>query len=135
MKVFIVVLVTYFLVVVIKLIGFLISSKKKTFKSIFRNSFGNGNFPSSHNAIMSALTTSIFFETGVSWGFSLSFWLMLIIMSDSFNTRGAISKNSITLNKLTKSKIHDERVGHSWIEIFAGLVLGLIISCISYLIF
>lgn len=134
MNLFYVPLIAYITVAFIKFLRTILNYSDNKGKLI-RKSFGNGGFPSSHNAIFFSIATVALLKTGLSITSTIALWLALTIASDSYNTRGAISKNSIGLNKLTHSKNHDEHVGHSWLEIISGAILGIIIAFVCYYLF
>lgn len=103
----------------------------------FRWFVGTGGMPSSHSSVVSA-TAAV---TGYYYGFtSIMFAIVLvfalIIMSDAAGLRRATGKQATVLNKMiediyehgavTEGRLK-ELLGHTPIEVFAGLALGVLI--------
>ena len=157
---FIIVLVSYLLTITIKLIMAIIKRKKKNEKekprlknndtkpttTLTREVLGNGGFPSAHMTIVSSLTTIAYLTTGPSLLTTALFFIGAIIASDAINTRGAISNNGKAINRLRKIikpecyqtiknkeiiiEKQDERVGHTWVEVVGGIIVGTITTII-----
>jgi uncharacterized protein len=94
-----------------------------------------GGMPSSHSAAVSALTTSIAIREGVSSSiFVLSLLFAVVTMYDAAGVRRAASIQAHILNQMieelfqghpiSENKLR-ELIGHTPIEVFAGLVLGI----------
>jgi len=108
----------------------------------FRWFVGTGGMPSSHAAGVSALSTSI----GVSYGFDSALFaatlvFSLIVLFDAQGVRYAAGKQAEVLNKMLddiywKKRLDDkglkEFLGHTPVEVFAGIALGIIISLLLY---
>ena len=108
----------------------------------FRWFVGTGGMPSSHAAGVSALSTSI----GVAYGFDSALFAVtlvftLIILFDSQGVRFSTGKMAGVLNKMLddiywKKRLDDrqlkEFLGHTPIEVFAGIALGIIVSLLLY---
>lgn len=108
----------------------------------FRWFVGTGGMPSSHAALVSSLTTSI----GVSYGFDSALFAVtlvfsLIVLFDAQGVRYAAGKQAEVLNKMLddiywKKRLDDkglkEFLGHTPVEVFAGIALGIIISLLLY---
>lgn len=108
----------------------------------------SGGFPSSHSSSMVALVTSIGFVHGLdSTYFAIAGVVALLIMYDAANVRYYAGKNIETTRQiikdielLTQTKLSDpvyfEKfkivLGHKWVEIFGGMVLGVLVSTILY---
>lgn len=104
-----------------------------------------GGMPSSHSATVTSLTASIYLYEGVGLYFAISFTLALIVIHDAMGIRLEASKHAMMLNTINeklgletdhinKGKALKEPLGHFPIEVFAGFVLGLVISIIGYYI-
>jgi len=108
----------------------------------FRWFVGTGGMPSSHAAGVSALATSV----GVTYGFDSALFAVvltftLIVLFDAQGVRRAAGRQAEILNKMLddiywKKKL-DERelkefIGHTPVEVFAGMFLGIIISLLFY---
>ena len=86
---------------------------------------GYGGLPSTHTTIIS----SVVFLNGFSEGFftpqfSLGLGVMMLFIMDAHNMRRKIGDHAKVLNQLQKEIILRERMGHTWIEIICGLILG-----------
>lgn len=98
----------------------------------------SGGMPSSHTAFVIAATTMIGKEEGVESSiFALAVVLSIVVMYDAMNVRRAVGHMGQTLNqiinKINKAgKLDVENVkeilGHSPLQVFAGLVLGLVVG-------
>jgi len=108
----------------------------------FRWFVGTGGMPSSHAAGVSALSTSI----GVSYGFDSALFAVtlvftLIVLFDSQGVRFSTGKMAGVLNKMLddiywKKRLDDKQLkeflGHTPIEVFAGIAIGIIVSLLLY---
>lgn len=113
--------------------------------------FSSGGFPSSHSAMVSALTLIIGLEEGLDSNvFAIAFIVMLIIIYDAANVRYYAGKNiQITqqliqdIQELTQTRLSDpiysskikQVLGHRWIEVFGGIAHGLIVGGLIYYLF
>ncbi len=98
----------------------------------------SGGMPSSHTAFVIAATTMIGKAEGVESSiFALAVVLSIVVMYDAMNVRRAVGHMGQTLNqminKINKAgKLDVENVkeilGHSPLQVFAGLVLGLVVG-------
>ncbi|MDD5173833.1 MAG: divergent PAP2 family protein [Candidatus Omnitrophota bacterium] len=108
----------------------------------FRWFVGTGGMPSSHAAGVSALSTSI----GVAYGFDSALFAVtlvftLVILFDSQGVRFSAGKMAGILNKMLddiywKKRLDDKQLkeflGHTPIEVFAGIALGIVVSLLLY---
>ena len=108
----------------------------------FRWFVGTGGMPSSHAAGVSALSTSI----GVAYGFDSALFAVtlvftLIVLFDSQGVRFSTGKMAGVLNKMLddiywKKRLDDKQLkeflGHTPIEVFAGIALGILVSLLLY---
>ena len=90
---------------------------------------GYGGLPSTHTTIISS---AVFFY-GFSEGFftptfTLGLSVMLLFIMDAHNLRIKIGKHAEILNKLQNETVLRERMGHTYLEIFCGLILGALIG-------
>ncbi|SES62795.1 hypothetical protein SAMN03080614_100187 [Anaerobranca gottschalkii DSM 13577] len=100
---------------------------------------GAGGMPSSHSALVMALTTTLALDFG--WDSPLtaiSFIFALVVMYDAAGVRRAAGKQAKILNIIISelqqgNKIIDEKeklkelLGHTPIEVVAGALLGIIV--------
>lgn len=102
--------------------------------------FEYGHMPSSHTAMMTALTSSVAFLEGFrSPAFAVSAVMTVLIVSDAMRLRMYIGSYGKTLNNLIDQLSLDdepsisklkERVGHRPMEILWGAILGIFTSLI-----
>ena len=108
----------------------------------FRWFVGTGGMPSAHAAGVSALATSI----GVTYGldsalFAITLIFACIVMFDAQGVRLAAGRQAEILNKMLddiywKKKLDEdelkELIGHTQVEVFAGMGLGTMVSLLFY---
>ena len=118
-------------------IAWIISGSLKFFINAFRqksfskakNLIGYGGLPSTHSTIISS---AIFF-LGFSEGFftpifTLGLSIAMLFLMDAFTLRRKVGEHAKILNQLQDKKILRERMGHSGLEIFCGVILGAILG-------
>ena len=95
---------------------------------------GYGGFPSNHSAIVSSMVALIALKEGInSAPFGVAVTLAFIVILDASSLRRQVGKHATDINKLnfssgTNSVVLRERMGHSRMEIFAGMVVGLMVG-------
>lgn len=90
---------------------------------------GYGGFPSTHTTIMSSVVFFAGFIEGFATPlFSVGMGGLLVLIIDAHGLRRKIGEQASVLNSLQDAKVLRERMGHSWLEIFGGLVLGIILA-------
>jgi len=109
----------------------------------FRLFIGSGGMPSAHAAGAACLSTSIGMECGFnSVYFALAFAFAIVVMFDAQGVRRSTGKQASILNKIMddiywKGKIQElrlrELIGHTPIEVIMGVLLGIVISLVSYM--
>ena len=113
--------------------------------------FASGRMPSSHSALVSSLCLSVgLVEKFSSTLFAVTLAFSLIICFDAANVRYYAGQNiSLTrkliddLTALGQLKVNDpiyqkklkDVLGHTYLEVLAGIILGLLVSYIYYLSF
>lgn len=124
----------------IKVVTYLCTHKKINFK-IFTTT---GGMPSSHTAGVIALSTSVALVEGFnSMLFAVSIGFSLVIMQDAAGLRRAAGKTAATLNRLVDEFVQKnqevkpyavlkELLGHTPLEVFCGMVLGIVISFVVH---
>lgn len=95
-----------------------------------------GGMPSSHAAVVSSLTYVMGHYEGLqSPSFALALILALLILRDATGIRWQLGNNSKIINRLIKELPDDreytfpilhERFGHRNIEVFFGIIVGLL---------
>ncbi len=111
--------------------------------------FGAGGMPSSHSATVCALATA----TGITYGgtgfeFPMACFFAFIVMYDAMGVRRETGEQAKVLNEIMEQwrdmgKIlqsmdpmdqFKEFVGHTPMQVAAGMVLGILIACIVCLV-
>ena len=97
--------------------------------------FQTGGMPSSHSALISALSAGIGWELGFdNPAFALSVGISLIVMYDASGIRRSAGMQAIEINKISreldKSKeiFLKESLGHTKLEVVVGSLLGPLIT-------
>ena len=126
---------------ILKAILTLLKRKKFQAKEIaFIMLWKTGGMPSSHSALVAALTSSIAIVEGFDSLFILSLFLGLIVIRDALGVRRSAGLQSRAINVLGKQVserfgIHFTPVkeihGHKWQEVAVGMVLGLFVSFLT----
>ncbi len=119
-----------------KLIYDLVTTKKFNFKRILQS----GGMPSSHSAVVIALTTMIGKAEGITSPlFGVSIIFSFVVMYDAAGVRRAAGKQAKLLNKLIEtpglsgvqvSEKLVEVLGHTPFQVFVGAIIGIIVGCI-----
>ena len=114
------------------------------------NIIGSGGFPSSHSSFVSTLSVLI----GLKYGFKSDLFAIVLILSlivtyDASGVRRAVGEQANVLNRLInhlniKNIERDpeilkedlkELIGHTPIEVFAGVLLGVLVALSSHYLF
>lgn len=98
-----------------------------------------GGMPSSHSAMVVALSTSVFMTEGItSLAFAISLTFSLIIMHDAMGIRRAAGKQAEVINEWSRilAQLHADgeftpenlktMLGHSFVQVLGGIVVGLV---------
>ena len=107
---------------------FLINSTKA--KQLAFGLIGFGGLPSNHSTIVSSMAALIACKEGIGHpAFGVALTLAFIVMLDANSLRRQVGKQALAINRLAaSSKAHEplrERVGHTRIEIAAGILVGI----------
>lgn len=107
--------------------------------------FEAGGMPSAHSASVTALTLGIALTQGFGTPmFTISLVFALIVMYDATGVRRAAGKQAFIVNKIvddiySNGKMHIEKLkeilGHDPIEVFAGALLAIIVTLITYYVY
>ena len=95
---------------------------------------GYGGLPSNHSAIVSSMTTVIALREGVGHpAFGVALTLAFIVVLDASSLRRQIGKQAQMINRLadlsdSKSKLLRERIGHTPVEVLAGITTGCLVG-------
>ncbi len=98
---------------------------------------GYGGLPSNHSAIVSSIAALIVFKEGINHpAFGVALGLAFIVMLDASSLRRKVGQHAAAINKLHKNnsehQLLRERLGHSLVEIVAGMTTGIVTA---YLVF
>ncbi|PIN69720.1 hypothetical protein COV93_04285 [Candidatus Woesearchaeota archaeon CG11_big_fil_rev_8_21_14_0_20_43_8] len=123
-----------------KIIIDLIEGKRLSSDVIYRT----GGMPSSHSAFVTAMTMSVLLTEGLSNLFFISLGFSIIVAVDAFGVRNQVGTQAKLINILIKEikfnlrkhnmKFLGELVGHSGLQVFFGMVTGVISSLIVHFI-
>lgn len=99
---------------------------------------GYGGLPSNHSAIVSSMATLIALKEGINTpSFGVAIALAFIVILDASSLRKQIGKHAEAINQLNSLSTNTplllrERMGHTRIEILAGVIAG---SAVAYLVY
>lgn len=137
-KIFIITISTWLIAQFIKVIIGITNEKRFNFKWFV----GTGGMPSSHCAGVAALATSVGMRFGYDSGiFAVAFIFTIITMFDAQGVRRSTGRQAEILNKMAedlyfKKPIKEDRlrefIGHTPIQVFAGVVLGIVCAYFLY---
>ncbi|PIN87126.1 hypothetical protein COV19_01370 [Candidatus Woesearchaeota archaeon CG10_big_fil_rev_8_21_14_0_10_44_13] len=97
-----------------------------------------GGMPSSHTAVVVALTASIYYQEGVSALAIAAGTFAVIVVHDALTLRRAVGFQSEAINKIIKKMRVDykrklrELLGHNFTEVLIGGLLGYIVAYAVY---
>ncbi len=124
---------------VIKFIIESLKSKKLEFKRLFS---GSGGMPSSHTALAASILTIISLEEGITPSFGIALVVFLIVSYDAANVRLETGRQAKTLNALVETIFNEgkydklkEELGHKPKEVFFGIILGILVASLYYILF
>lgn len=101
---------------------------------------GYGGLPSNHSAIVSSMAALIAFKEGIaSAAFGVAITFAFIVMLDANSLRRQVGKHAVAINRLSASfGMHEplrERMGHTRVEIAAGVLVGVGVAAGVHAIF
>lgn len=110
--------------------------------------FDPGGMPSSHTASVAALTTGVLIYEGINTTlFAVVFVFASIVIYDATGVRQTAGKQGALLNRIIPELMHGklvkqfdyqmfrELMGHNWLEVTIGAILGIITSVIWAAVF
>ncbi len=118
----------------LKVLIFVLKHKQKFH---FNDLIVTGGMPSTHSAMVGSLITIILLNQGFSPLFFVVFTFSLIILRDAMGVRRSVGEEGKIIEKLIRhekmktSKFH-YALGHTPIEVIAGLTIGLVCAIFSY---
>ena len=101
---------------------------------------GYGGMPSNHSAIVSSMVSLIGFDVGIdSPSFGIAITLAFIVILDASSLRKRIEKQAVCINHINEILRNDQpilrqRIGHTKIEIFFGIVIGSMVGFLTSII-
>jgi acid phosphatase family membrane protein YuiD len=130
---------SWFFAQLVKALMVLLRAHKKSGREIFETIvWRTGGMPSSHAALVSAMTASVGIREGIHSNlFVVSFFFALIVMRDSMGVRRATGLQARSLNVLGKNMADrlnldyhpvKEVHGHAPLEVVIGSLLGIFIA-------
>lgn len=112
---------------------FLISSIKT--KKLAFGLIGYGGLPSNHSAIVSSMVALIALKEGLQHpALGVAVTLAFVVVLDASSLRKQVGKQAEIINRLGAAADREqpalrERMGHTPIEILAGIITGLCVAC------
>ena len=96
---------------------------------------GYGGLPSNHSAIVSSMAALIAFKEGIQHpAFGVAIALAFIVLLDANSLRRQIGKQAQAINQLARegntaqASPLRERIGHTKLELAAGIVVGVLVA-------
>jgi uncharacterized protein len=99
-----------------------------------------GGMPSAHSASVCGLATKIGIDNGFHTAiFALALWFAMIVMFDAQSVRRAAGEQAAILNQIVEEVMKEhhlsqtklkELLGHTRIEVFAGMLVGIVVGCL-----
>ena len=94
--------------------------------------FRPGGLPSSHSAFVTSLLMVVWRKLGVtSPDFAIAFVFASIVWYDAIAVRRELGLQASILNRLQNWKHLTERLGHSFVEVVAGIAFGAAVTMIG----
>lgn len=94
--------------------------------------FHSGGMPSSHSAFVTSLLILVGRKLGVeSAEFSIAFVFASVVWYDAMGARRALGQQAQVLNRLQHWRHLKERLGHSFMEVLAGVVFGAAVTILG----
>lgn len=104
--------------------------------------FDNGGMPSSHTALATTLVAGVWHYAGTeSTLFSVTLIFCMYFVFEAAGLRQEVGNQAKVLNDLVEEMRHThhvnrdalkELVGHTWGEVFGGVVVGLLVAWLVY---
>jgi acid phosphatase family membrane protein YuiD len=108
----------------------------------FLRFFDNGGMPSSHTALVTTLTIGVARYEGISSTlFAITCLFSLYFVFEAAGLRQEVGKQARLLNELADElrqthhldrKRLKELVGHTWNEVFAGFLFGILVAAVAF---
>ena len=112
----------------------------------FERLVGSGGFPSSHTSFVISTTAALYFKNnGITDIFVVALVFSIVVMYDASGVRLEAGRQAQILNQIvdyftkknipvviTRKEALKELLGHTPIEVFGGLILGILVACIQF---
>ena len=112
----------------------------------FERLVGSGGFPSSHTSFVISTTAALYFKNnGITDIFVVALVFSIVVMYDASVVRLEAGRQAQILNQIvdyftkknipvaiTRKEALKELLGHTPIEVFGGLILGILVACIQF---
>jgi len=112
--------------------AFYFAGKKRKFSLWW--SIEYGGMPSSHAATVAALVYSVFMYEGIGTLFAVSLVFSVFIIRDALGLRRLLGRHAEELNRIYNKKLLKEDVGHTVAQTIAGLVIGVMVSAVVFVV-
>ena len=135
-KCLIIPLCVWFFIQIFKFLTDFVVNKKINLKRLM----GAGGMPSSHSAVVCALSSSVGkiygFDSGI---FAISIIMAFVVMYDAAGVRRAAVKQASILNKIIETpglstiQVQEKLVevlGHTPVQVFVGAIIGFVVGAI-----
>lgn len=109
-----------------------------TAKRLAFDLIGYGGMPSNHSAIVSSAAAIIAFKEGLQHpALVVALALGFIVILDASSLRQKVAEHAKAINQMTDDSAQKlrERVGHTKLEIFAGVLTGIMSAYVVHIIF
>jgi len=124
---------------ILKTLIFILSGRRGKARELIEITFWRtGGMPSSHAALVSAMTTSVAFIEGIASNlFVISFWFMMVVIRDALGVRRSAGVQARALNNLGRQLADKNNIifnpvkeiqGHTPLEVAVGALLGIFIA-------
>jgi len=129
---------SWFIAQVLKTIIYAVENKKLDLNRLF----GDGGMPSGHSATVTSLAIFCGLHFGFgSFQFAISAILAIIVCHDAMGVRLETGKQALVINEiveiLSSKELPEEKlkelVGHSPIQVLAGVLLGIVNAVVMFL--
>ena len=137
-KIFLIAFISWAIAQILKIIIHFVKFKKWNLNLIF----SAGGMPSSHTSFMIATTTAIGLKEGFQSSiFALSLIVSFVVMYDATGVRKEAGNQAKVLNQIMNLFENDkidfdkklkELLGHTPVEVFGGLILGILVGYFGY---
>lgn len=99
-----------------------------------------GGMPSAHSALVASIILSVFLEEGPAPLFFVTLIFGMIVMYDAMTLRREVGAHRALLDRLhlriekkaAKTLLEKDHIGHTPLEVFVGMLIGLAIPLVIY---